>query len=620
MSERPLKLLLIDQDPIFRLGLEVALEGIANLEVVAAAETDTTALQILSDLTQKDSMQVNLVVLELGNSRSSSSKQLGLQLCEHLKAQYPNLPILLLSFIQEQELLLAARAVGVDGYCPKGTPVSELIIAMQELVNGGSYWNEEQGKLGGIEGFLAGEYKARSQGERFLYPRASFSRASSLVRKSTQLPLAKMRNKLRLSGINYINSTLAEVTAQLQTPGLPVLDRAILAGQRRELLAARWFVNQLLSQHEKSLLEKPVTSTFEGYISRSKQLPPPPNTSFDDETATSNVPKAQEPASLGSPRSLQAELFTFCINKIQSNLPNVTDVPLEMDILRHDKKQELLYLILQKVADSLEEIRRSHIESNQLFEIKNNILLSIWETATTDFFGKFSRVQVDGKSLDLIHVLLQSAVVIQTEILNRIPLVVELYAYLLFQDNLQIDNTSYSAGSYEAKTHASMILENLLIQVGNSVVQPLLNSLADVEEIKQSFYDRKLISTREIEKFRNNLSWKYRLRNYITEPTAIFESRYELFIFAPRGIATVSIYAPRSQELSQLTGIPLFVTLGVEFRDALAPRLQSLLSLLGSGVVFVLTQVVGRGLGLIVRGILQGIGSVSISEKRNKKF
>jgi hypothetical protein len=106
----------------------------------------------------------------------------------------------------------------------------------------------------------------------------------------------------------------------------------------------------------------------------------------------------------------------------------------------------------------------------------------------------------------------------------------------------------------------------------------------------------------------------------VNEPQAIFESRYELFVFAPRGIATISIYAPRGQELAQLSGIPLVITLAIEFRDAIAPRLQSLLSFLGSGVVFVLTQVIGRGIGLIGRGILQGIGSVSLTEKKNKKL
>ncbi|MEJ1936129.1 DUF3685 domain-containing protein, partial [Nostoc sp. NIES-2111] len=126
--------------------------------------------------------------------------------------------------------------------------------------------------------------------------------------------------------------------------------------------------------------------------------------------------------------------------------------------------------------------------------------------------------------------------------------------------------------------------------------------------------------TRELERFRNDLSWKYRLNNYVNEAKAIFESRYELLVFAPRGIAQISIYAPRNAELAQLSGVPLAVTLGLEFRDAIAPRLQSLLSIVGSGIVFVLTQIVGRGLGLIGRGILQGIGSVSLDKnfKRNK--
>ncbi len=144
MSDRPLKLILIDQDPIFRLGLRVALEQIPNLQVTSEAQTDTLALQILAELAKKDANSVNLVVLELGNSRSTESQQLSLQLCRQLKAQYPNLPVLLLSSVQEPGLLLAARAAGVDGYCPKGTSVSELVVAMQEVASGGCYWDQEE--------------------------------------------------------------------------------------------------------------------------------------------------------------------------------------------------------------------------------------------------------------------------------------------------------------------------------------------------------------------------------------------------------------------------------------------------------------------------------------------
>ncbi|WP_017314447.1 DUF3685 domain-containing protein [Mastigocladopsis repens] len=604
MSDRPLKLLLIDQDSIFRLGLRVALEEFSNLQVVSEAQTDTAALQILAELAQEDPNRVNLVVLELGNGRSLSSQQLGLQLCRHLKTQYPNLPLLLLSSVQEQGLLLAARAAGVNGYCPKGTPVSELVTAMHLVVAGGSFWD----RVG------QDEMATRRHEDEVVNAIENFS-------VSSRLPFSKLRNHLRLSGIAYIDATLSQVTAQLQVPGLPLLDRAVLAGQRRELLAARWLLSQLFaSSLERREVEPRLRSVANANHFASVQGQPPTNPTLSRSISKSDSPNKQNTPSLLSPRSLQAALFASCISKLQFPLKNLTNIPLEIDILRSDKKRDLLYLILQKIADALDEMRASLVKINQLYELKNTVLLDVWQAATTDFFGKFSRVRVGTNNLEIVTLLLQNPIVVQTEILQRIPLVEELFSYLLFQTDLQIDNASYPAGRSEAKEHAEMLLENLLIQVANAVVQPLLNSLADVEEIKQSFYDRQLISTREIERFRNNLSWRYRLRNYVNEPKEIFESRYELFVFAPRGLATISIYAPRGQELAQLSGIGLVVTLTLEFRDAIAPRLQSLLSFLGSGVVFVLTQVIGRGLGLIGRGILQGIGSVSLTERKNRKL
>ncbi|MCC5600089.1 DUF3685 domain-containing protein [Nostoc favosum] len=585
MSDRPLKLLLIDQDPIFRLGLRVALEAIPNLEVTGVVETNTAALQILAEIAQEDPNQVNLVVLEFGNGRSTTSQQLGLQFCRQLKALYPNLPILLLSSVQEQGLLLAAKSVGINGYCPKGTPLPELVAAMQEVADGGDYWFRDM--------------------EAITTPNSLLHSTDAINRVSTHspLPFSKLRNNLRLSGIAHIEATLAAVTAQLQVPGLPVLDRAILAGQRRELLAARWLLNQLLvSSQERQ--EENVSVADE----------PPQAASL-----SSAIQQRQTVPPLLSPGTLQSALFASCVTKLQFPLRNVTDIPLEIDIFREDKKRELLYLILQKLAEQLDELRASQIDINQLYEVKFSLLRELWQAAITDYFGKFSRIKLGNQNIELVNYLLPSIEVVQRDILNKIPLICDLYSYLIFQTELNIDNTSYPVVSAEAKSQALMILENLLIQVANGVVQPLLNSLADVEEIKHNFYGRQLISTREIERFRNDLSWKYRLNNYINEPKAVFESRYELFVIAPRGIAITSVYAPRNEELVKLSNIPLVVTLLLEFSDAIAPRLKSLLAIVGSGIVFILTQIIGRGLGLIGRGILQGIGSASLIEKNFRR-
>ncbi|MEA5551473.1 DUF3685 domain-containing protein [Anabaena cylindrica UHCC 0172] len=575
MSDRPLKLLLIDPDPIFRLGLRVALETISHLQIVADVPTDTAALQVLAEVAASDLSQVDLIVLELGNGISTESQQMGLQFCRQLKALYPHIPILLLSSITTPAMLLAANNTGVNGNCHKGISISELIPIIQEIANGGYYWSEK---------------------------------TEITDSPSPHLPLARLRNNVRLSGISQINTTLAAVTAQLKIPGLPLLDQAILAGHRRELLAARWLINNLLSApQERQPIQTP--------------QPQPQPISF----LSSAISKPESPQiqpfvpSLLSPKALQSTLFASCINKLQFSLQNLTDTPLEIDIFREDKKRELLYLILQKVSQQLDELNNSQVKIKQLPDLRNNILNNLWQSAVTDFYGKYSQIPVGDKNIEIVNFLLNNAAGVETEILNKIPLVEELFSYLIWQTDLYVDNTSYTAGSEQANSQASIILENLLIQIANGVVQPVLNFLADVETIKQNFYDRQLISTREIERFRNNLSWKYRLNNYVNEPQAIFESRYELFIFAPRGIAKISTYAPRNQELAKLSGVPLVMTLLLEFRDAIAPRIQSLLSFAGSGIVFVLTKVIGRGLGLIGRGILQGIGSVSLTEKGLKR-
>ena len=589
MSDRPLKLLLIDSDPIFRLGLRQTLEEFPDLEIVAEADTYTTALQILAELAHLDPNRVNLVVLEPDNNRSANRQELGLQLIRQLKTQYPNLPILLLCHILQPGMLVALKAEGINGYCPKGTPLSELIAAIEQVARGNTYWVNQAQELR--------EWEAEPTGEMSLQKR-----------KFPNSFINNLRSNLRESGSNYIQANLTQVTRQLQIPGLTVLNKAILAGRRRELLTAQWFLNNLVDSPQ------PPSPNPPNPFIPSTELPSP-KAGTSALTVTNPTINPLSPPLL-SPRALQAKLFASCINKLQFNLQNVTDNPLEIDILREDKKRELLYLLLQKFADSLDELRSSEVELNRLNGIKNELLSEIWQVTTKEFFGKFSRIKIGDIELEIVNILLQDAAIVQTEIINKIPLSVELFSYLIFQTDLYIDNNSYPAGSYEANEHAAMILENTLISIANAVMQPLLNRLADIEVIKKDYYSIQLISTREIERFRNDLSWKYRWQNYVGEAQKIFESHYELLVLAPRGIAKVLIYAPRNQELAQLSGIPLVVTLVLELRDAMTPRLQSLLSFVGNGVVFILTRIVGRGVGLVVRGVLQGIGNASLPEKK----
>ena len=81
------------------------------------------------------------------------------------------------------------------------------------------------------------------------------------------------------------------------------------------------------------------------------------------------------------------------------------------------------------------------------------------------------------------------------------------------------------------------------------------------------------------------------------------------------------VYASRKAELEQLTGVPWLATIVIEIRDAIAPLVRKFIALAGSGVVFVLTQVIGKGLGLIGKGIIQGVGSTikDVNQKGDRK-
>ena len=312
--------------------------------------------------------------------------------------------------------------------------------------------------------------------------------------------------------------------------------------------------------------------------------------------------------------AIQNLTFEALTAKLQSGLTNLTELPLEIDILREDKKRELLYLALRKLEDLLSELRYSQLDPNQLPEKRELVLLDLWQAMLVDFFGKYYTVRLRTQSgetdIEVIEVLLRDAAVVQVAILDKIPGVIELLQHLLFELPLSVDSRPYPSGNPESLARAELLLENLVIQLANAVMQPLLNHFASVETIKSNFYDRRLLSSREIERFRNNLSWRYRIERLYREPKQIFESQYKLFTLTGRGIRQTLIYAPRTTELSELAGLPYAVTLMLETRDAVAPRIRATLSFVGNSFVYVLTELVGRGLGLVGKGVLKGLGSV----------
>lgn len=633
-------MLTIDGDPIFRLGLRVACEQCPDLEVVAELSRGTEALRILEARSinsgaAKKPADLGILAVETLNLRSGQTEALAF--CRELKSLYPNLPLLLLGGPLTPELLAQVQAAGANGYCPKGRDISLTIEAIRAVASGRTYWATDAATNPEIE-LNAAVVQTVENSAAIADKNADNSIVDTPVHK-------KILAYFCVSGLREIDATLAVVQADLQEikaadpTDLPsILDGVVLSGRRRELLAARWIVSQLLfeGKGEKAFGRKQRAfgrkQRGEGRGEKEEIRGENVLNNSQSQLANSQV----SPESLVVATNWQGSLFDSAAGKLQFDLVNLTGLPLEIDILRSTKKRELMSSILRKLEDLLEELRFSQVQPTHLSQKMPAILRDLWEATIIDFFGRYYTLQTGetrvfdssqtslklvesqvgspadilaGSGVEVVPMLLADADVVAAQILDKIPMTVDFFAHLLFEIPLTVDNISCVAGSSEAMQRAEALLENLALQVATGVVQPLLNNLANIEEIKQIFYDGKLISTREIERFRNNLSWRYRWDSYFVEPKAIFESRFWLFVLDDSGIKRISIYAPRNLELAQLTGWQLALTLLLETRDAIAPRVRAVISLLGAGVVYVLTQVIGRGIGLIGRGIIQGIGN-----------
>jgi DNA-binding NarL/FixJ family response regulator len=619
--------MLIDADPVFRSGLRIWLESFSDLNVVAEAEDSTAALQILADTlavdrpgiasTEPAGAGLDLVLLSVDLGGGNRNQIQGFDLCRRLKAQYPTLSILLLSPFAEPVMLAAAQRVGANGYCARGLEVNTLVAIIRQVANGQPYWMDIN-----QEGIPDRVYD-RPQ------PLPGVDRPTPLTPRSPlRRQITKLRRNLRRSGVQQIDAALADIAVQLRNLDLSDLDRVILAGQQRELRVARWIVTRLLAtadeegdrRGEDKRGEQRTEEGGQEFTSRNREslssVLRPVSAGTLPEQSSALVP---QPSALPiSTRELQSLLFDAISAKLQTGLTNGTETALETDILREDKKRELFYLVLRKLEDLLDELRYSQVDPDQIVAKRSLLLLDLWQAVVIDFFGKYSTITVNGFEVEVVDELLQDMVIVQTAILDRIPGVVDLLNHLLFQASLTVDSAAYPPGNPESLARAELLLENLMVQVSNGVMQPLLNRFANVETIKQSLYDRRLLSSREIERFRNDLSWRYRLEKYVREPTDIFESKYGLWVLSGRGIKKTSIYASRAQELQQLSGIPFMVTLALETRDAVSPRLRAIVSFVGNGLIYVLTEVVGRGIGLIGRGVIKGIGNVWQDSRFNR--
>jgi hypothetical protein len=503
-------------------------------------------------LSQPAAVSPDLIILDLSPENFA--------LFASLEEIYPQVPFLLYTarLLGDQDCL-NAQGVGVRGYCLKGIPFEDLLTIIRRVARGETYWT---------------------------------NLSNSLVRANQpQIRREHWLIQLAQAGISQINQNLGQIQGQLRHPHLSPFDWWYWKGRKRELQAAAWLVRQLV----------PV------------EIPPPePETVLEVQEVALEYPSLNLVSEL--PRLSQARplgtaiVFERILAKLPNNLLNNTALPLEIDILKAPRKKELLYIVFEQVRTQLDELRFLEINSQELLARKRQIAERVWEKSSQKFLGIFYSEKNLATQGEIDRIILEEITSVNQDILKKIPFIFEIFAYFLYDQRLVIDNVDYDTSAPESLNRAEILLENLIIQIANAVVSLILNNYSDTEQIKLLLYGKDFLSSRQIAKFRNDLAWKYRSEKYWQEPENIFESSYSLLRIDSSKIEQVVIYSPRQHELEKLTGWRWLVTIILETRDALSPQIRAIFSWLGQGVVYILTQVIGRGIGLIGKGIIQGVG------------
>ncbi|NEQ95659.1 MAG: response regulator transcription factor [Cyanothece sp. SIO2G6] len=123
-----MRILIVEDDPMMQLGLEQSLSLKSELDVLEVVGDGYTALE------RTRSLQPDVVIMDIGLPKMD-----GIAATKTIRAELPNVHVVMLtSHITDQEVV-AALASGADAYCVKGTSVENLVIAITAAQEGASY-------------------------------------------------------------------------------------------------------------------------------------------------------------------------------------------------------------------------------------------------------------------------------------------------------------------------------------------------------------------------------------------------------------------------------------------------------------------------------------------------
>lgn len=123
-----IKLLLVDDHAVVRLGMRMLFDSEPDIEIVAEAENGQQALLAVQEY------QPDIVLMDIGLPDMS-----GIEATRRIKAQNPDTSIVALTIHEDKEYFFQMLDAGATGYVPKRAAPQELITAIRTAAAGEVY-------------------------------------------------------------------------------------------------------------------------------------------------------------------------------------------------------------------------------------------------------------------------------------------------------------------------------------------------------------------------------------------------------------------------------------------------------------------------------------------------
>ena len=395
--------------------------------------------------------------------------------------------------------------------------------------------------------------------------------------------------KLLSSGLKQIDTEINYIFKYVNSDSTPEFYKFILKGRLRELITAKSFLIFLWG-NSLDLYSEAIYSEDKINIENKDT-----NTIFIKNKNT-------------------FEIWDLILERLSKRY-NSTNLDVDFNnssIILSGIKKEFISRLICKMLDELDNLIKNIKENYKEKDYKedfNSLIEELRLNTISNITENYFRVKKNGESISINEYIYKEVTC------NEIDR--ESHESIMFIDpiikNEPIDYDGKLLPLYE--TESFIVLENIIsnwiIRNCNLLASEVFNICSSWPELRTILINPQLQSTRSFERFRNNINNYNRWHENIYMPIYIYESKREYIDIIDSKFTRYYKNENREKELENLEWFQKQVTLLVEIRDAIAPQLEIAVKYIGNLFVNFLTKVVGKAIGLVGKGILQGLGRSS---------